>query len=182
MSNEKTLYKTKWLSLKSMVVEEAGGAEYIYVHSEPSAGLGVAVLPFRKREGQPPEFLLRREVVPPWGLDTSVCSVTGMHEGGEFIKTAQRELKEEAGYTADLDQFTPVGTVRVSKASDTLLHMFLVNLTGIEEGEAEGDGTAFEELGSCYWTTDPFEAEDATTLALLAHIVKAEIFSEVYSD
>lgn len=168
----KTLYETPWLSLRSMEVEAAGGAEYIYVHSNPSKGLGVAVLPFRNREGHPTEFLLRKELVPPWGLDTSVCSVTGMHEGGEFIKTAQRELKEEAGYEADLERFIPVGEMRASKASDTLLHMFLVDLSGVEEGEAEGDGTAFEKLGSCYWTTDPFEAEDSTTLALIAYAMR----------
>lgn len=175
MSNEKTLYKTKWLSLKSMTVDAAGGAEYIYVHSEASGGLAVAVLPFRNLPEGSLEFLLRREVVPPWGLYPTPCSLTGMHEGDcSFAETAQRELKEEAGYTADLDRIISLGKCHPSKASDTVVHMFLADLSGLEQGKAEGDGSAFEELGSCYWTQDPFESEDALMLAMVARLLKLE--------
>lgn len=173
MSKIETLYKTKWLSLKKMTLESVD-VEYIYVHSEASNGQAVAVLPFRtKEEGSSEiEFLVRNEIVPPWTLDRSLCSLTGMHEGGSYLETAKRELKEESGYEIEIDELIELGLVHNSKASDTEIHLFAVDLTGKEEGEVEGDGSILEALGTYDWVPSVFDTSDSILLSLYAHLAE----------
>jgi 8-oxo-dGTP pyrophosphatase MutT (NUDIX family) len=167
----KTLFETKWLALKKMILAE-WGTEYVYVHSVHSDGEAVAVLPHRINDGQI-EFLLRKEIVPPWSLELSPCSLTGSHEGGELIDTAVREVKEESGYTVEPEWLTYHGFVRNSKASTTKVHLYSVDLTGIEAGKPDGDGSVLEAMGTYYWTKNPFESEDGILLAMYAHLMRS---------
>jgi len=166
-----TLYKTKWLSLKKMTLEDVD-VEYIYVHSEASDGIGVAVLPYRSTGEDSREFLIRKEIVPPWNLDQSPCSLTGMHEGGSCLETAARELKEESGYEVDPSEIFSLGSVHNSKASDTEIHIFSVDLTGKELGSIEGDGSILEAMGTYEWVTDVFISKDSILLAMYAHLME----------
>jgi 8-oxo-dGTP pyrophosphatase MutT (NUDIX family) len=166
-----TLFATKWLELKKMILEE-WGVEYIFVHSAHSEGQAVAVLPHRIHDGQI-EFLLRKEIVPPWSLDLSPCALTGSYEGGDPIDTAVMEIREESGYVVEPEWLTYYGVARNSKASTTRVHMYGVDLTGIEPGEPLGDGSVLEAKGMYYWTTNPFESEDAILLATYAHVMRS---------
>ena len=159
----KTLYKTKWLHLMEMKDPENGVEGYIYTHSEWAQGEGVAVLGYRDANGER-EYLLRQEITPCWSMDPSLSSVTGgMDKEGEApIECAIRELEEEGGYFCeDIRKWTSLGTCRLSKASTTVMHLFAVDLTDCERGEAEGDGTELEAKAYCEWRTDPENAVDA---------------------
>lgn len=168
MSQIKTLFKTQWLSLKQITLEKLG-VEYIYVHSEPTDGQAVAVLGYRETQDGSLEFLIRDEIVPPWSLKHSSCALTGSYEGGDPVNTAQMELHEEAGYQMPVSEFEYLDTVRHSKASDTRIHMFSIDLTGVDpEGPPEGDGSVLEVLGAARWTSDVFESSDALLHSLYA--------------
>jgi 8-oxo-dGTP pyrophosphatase MutT (NUDIX family) len=146
--------ENRWLSLRLMKVPELGINGYAYVHTIFSDGNCIAILPF-KQEGGVFQVLLRKEVVPPWGLSPSLCSITGAWDDQTetFEQTALRELYEEAGFTADYDEIIFLGTCRGTKATDTTFHLYAVNVTGKTPVEAPGDGTFLEAQATTVWCT-----------------------------
>jgi len=165
-----TLFKTKWLALRRVFLDDPE-VQYDFVHATHSNGEAVAILPYRLEEGRV-EYLLRKELVPPWSLELSPCGVTGSMESGYTpLQMAVVELKEETGYTVGEELMEYRGMVRNSKASTTQIYLFTVDLTGLEAGESSGDGSALEEISSSYWTTDVFECEDAIIHAAYAKLL-----------
>ena len=117
-------------------------------------GIMVAVIGVRHLDTDNPEVLGRFEVNPAHAPNIQLCSLTGGAEKGEAAKVgAKRELKEESGYEADLEEFVYLGYVRPSKSADTIVHLFGVDLTGKGEPEyaPEGDGTTGEANTYCQW-------------------------------
>lgn len=156
------LYSTKWLELLELKDPENGVHGYICTHHKWSNGQGVAVLPYRNL-GSAPEFLLRQEVTPCWSMSPMLSSITGgMDKKGESpIECAARELHEEGGYVLEPgDRWVMLGAARMSKASTTIMHMFAVDLTGLERVEAPGDGSELEAKAYCEWRNDPESAVD----------------------
>lgn len=139
----KTLYRNEWLSLQ----ETMDG--YVYTHEEKSDGQGVAVLAFRPR---PLRVVGRYENCPCHFDGMALTSLTGQLDQGETpVQTAVRELFEEAGITVGPDEMKSLGTVRPSKASDTVMHLFAVDIGDRDIGRAPGDGTKGEEGAYCKW-------------------------------
>jgi 8-oxo-dGTP pyrophosphatase MutT (NUDIX family) len=127
---------------------------YFYLHCHGTKGHTVAVIGFRRREGGL-EFLIRKEISPAWGLHPMYCALQGGYEGGDIRENAARELKEESGYTAHPDELIELGKGRASKSTDTLYHMFAVDLTGKPQGEEEGDGSHIEAISpGAEWVQD----------------------------
>lgn len=177
MIERKVLYATKWLELIEMKDPENGVNGYVYTHAVWSGGQGVAVLPFRRiaawggTVASPPdvEFLLRQEITPCWKMTPALSSITGGmdHEGEDPIECAARELEEEGGYTVKPgDRWIRLGSARMSKSSTTVMHLFAVDLTDIERGTAEGDGTELEAKAYCEWRQDLHSAEDVLVAAM----------------
>lgn len=157
----KTLYKGKWLTVK-----ERNGWEFIHEHR--CSGRGVAILPFRwvkTKSGFSLEFLLRVELIPSWNDQPVPCSISGMMdvEGEPSRITAARELAEETGYHVDPSDLITEGTSRVSKASDTLLDLYTVNLTYVKQGEKP----KADDPGEIIWTPKPLDLSDDPILGLL---------------
>jgi hypothetical protein len=76
-------------------------------------------------------FLGRYEVCPPHNANYQMCALTGGVEQGEDpLAAAIREVKEEAGLDTEATQYRSLGTVRPSKASDTVAHLFACDLRG----------------------------------------------------
>ena len=151
MAKEQVLYSTEWLELRKKHFENLD-VDYIYCHAVKTGGHAVAVLPFRRVDGEGMQFLLRREIVPPWDdEEQTICSITGSHDQPQPLDTAVKELHEEGGYVVPGGDFLDLGKCRNSKASDTTYHLFAVNLTGLGRDEAEGDGTPLEELAETFW-------------------------------
>lgn len=163
MDNVEVLYDNKWLQLRKKTMPN--GFEYIYSHSPWCNGVGVAILGYRTVENGSVEVLGRYEVCPAHGNDLKLCSLTGGADvdGELFAHTARRELLEESGY--DIGNITPksLGYVYSNKSSDSITHLFCVDLTGFERGDSMGDGTLGEEgaysdwvsMDEALWNNDP---------------------------
>lgn len=152
-----TLYENKWIEVREKTID--GKGKYVYSHSNWCNGQGVAVLAYRINDGV--EFLGRYENCPAHSEDFDLCSITGgMDKVDESaVETAQRELLEEGGYDVPIEKFNYLGQVFPSKQSDNIQHLFIVDITGIEQGEIVGDGTFGEEGAYVEWIDNAKLAE-----------------------
>jgi len=152
------LHDDEWLSLHVLRVPSMGINGFTFAHQSKGDGNSVAILPFRTcAPGDPHiEILFLYEVVPPWGLDPSGCAITGLwdHQSETFIETAARELHEEAGFRSSTEKLIRLGTCRGVKCSDTTYHLYAVDVTGLEQEEAPGDGSRLEAAAHTHWETN----------------------------
>ena len=149
-----TLHANEWLSLKEMKDPDNGVNGYVYSHEERCHGNIVAMLPFKGNIAKNLDcaMLIRKEVTPCWGMKPVLSSITGgVEENQSPLECAVMELKEEAGYTALPNEFIPLGTCRGTKSTDTTFHLFAINVTDKEQGEATGDGSELEAKATCVW-------------------------------
>lgn len=152
----------KWLELRRM--ELSDHSFYTYSHEVGCAGRIVAVLPYRRskidfglhKTGW--EFAVRAETTPCWctqleQLEPSLSSITGGIEAGEMPHVAAcRELQEEAGYKVTQNTLRFLGLCRGTKSSNTLYHLFAVDVTNLTPAKAKGDGSP-RDLAPLVWTT-----------------------------
>ncbi len=150
---------------------------YTFMHESRCEGQIVAVLPYRKKEAplrpfdpstssghdklRTPqaqvtaselEYLARLEVCPAHGREFELCSITGGKEADKSVEeSAQLEISEEAGYAVSLEELISLGLVKPTKAADTRVFLFAVDVTGKEQQEAASDGTYFEQGSSVKW-------------------------------
>jgi 8-oxo-dGTP pyrophosphatase MutT (NUDIX family) len=156
-----TLKDNKWLSLKNMVDPGNGVNGYVFSHETRCDGKIVSILPYRK-VGDKIEFCLRKEVTPCWSMEQQISSITGGVENNDPVTTAIHEIEEEAGYKVTKNELVSLGTCFGTKSSDTVYHLFTVDLTDKEKGIASGDGSELEAKAECYWdktvekAVDPF--------------------------
>lgn len=167
-----TLHQNKWVSLLQMVWPEKKVGGYIYSHETRCNGHIISVLPFRvvlkeyeEEEWEEFEFLLRHEITPCWDIDyQTLSSITGGVERGLTPEeTAVEEIEQEAGYIVEKEELISLGTCFGVKSSDTIYHLFAVDLSGREkETDAKGDGSELERLAECKWhsETEIHKAED----------------------
>ena len=156
----KSLYENEWLSLRQIVDPEKGISGYTYSHETRCNGQVVAVLPYmrRREDGPPLAFLLRYEVCPAWGLEHLPCAITGgMDKPGKSpLYIANLELAEEAGiHNVPPERWAPLGACRGTKSTDTVYHLFAVDVTDLPEEKPQGDGSRLEAEAYCRWDIDP---------------------------
>lgn len=177
LKNSTLLYDDKWLQLRSIKNEDKRILGYTYSHEVRCDGNIVAILPYRIKDGIV-EILFRFEATPCWEMDINVMSsLTGGVDPGDSIeKTVIKELKEESGYVINKNELIELGTSFGIKSSDTIYHLFAVDLTDRErdqELEVEND---LEEQSYCEWLPiddalyecrDPFVAQMYTRLVKL---------------
>ena len=149
-----TLHENEWLSLKQVVDPENGVGGYVYSHETRCKGRIIAVLPYRFRaEGI--EYLLRREITPCWGMDHNYSALTGGVEESGPLATAIAELNEEAGYHANPPEMISLGISFGTKSTDTIYHLYAVDVSSKTPGEAAGDGSKLDSEGTTEWFSDP---------------------------
>ena len=147
---DKTLHKGKFVELK---LREEDDYKYEFLHESRCDGNIVAVLPVHKEKG----FLVRHEFTPCWGEGLNVSSITGGWEKDRHetpIDTVLEELREEAGIVLhDENAIRSLGVCRGTKSSDTLYHLFTVELADgtYDEVEIEGDGGSLEARAHNQW-------------------------------
>jgi 8-oxo-dGTP pyrophosphatase MutT (NUDIX family) len=75
--------------------------------------------------------IAREEFTPPWSQEElMLSSITGgVDDGEEPVNAAARELHEETGMQAPASEFQDLGIVRGAKSSDTIYHLFAVDVT-----------------------------------------------------
>ena len=147
-SQDKELFRNQFLAVINR-------QEYTFVREVRCDGIVVALLPFRANTtGQPIEFLARLEVCPAHGPAPEQCSITGGLEPEQRVEEAAvQELWEEAGYRATENELISLGKVRPSKALDTTVYLFAVDVTGKKQLPPPGDGSRFEANATVEWVT-----------------------------
>ena len=147
-SQEKELFRNQFLA----IINREG---YTFGREVRCDGKIVSLLPFRiNTGGQPTEFLSRLEVCPAHGPAPEQCSITGGVEPGQRVEEAAvQELWEEAGYCATENELICLGKVRPSKALDTTVHLFAVDVTAKKQLPPPGDGSRFEANALVEWVT-----------------------------
>jgi ADP-ribose pyrophosphatase YjhB (NUDIX family) len=159
-----TLCENEWVSLKKMVYTDVGINGYTYSHETACKGKKVAIMPFRMvpESLNPVEILLREEVTPCWHpTKQMLSSITGGCEDNSTPEQdAVRELSEEAGYDISVEELISLGTMFSIKSADTVYHLYTVDLTGKDMGEASGDGSELESRACCVWKKSPMGAQD----------------------
>jgi len=163
----KTIFKNEWLSLKDL-------NGYIYMHQEKSDGKAIAVLIYRSNKEKP--ICGRFERVPCHFDGITLCALTGMVENNDFINTAIKEIFEEAGIICTKNELIDLGTIKNSKASDTVTQLYALDVKdrNIDNDAAIGDGTEGEKDAYCEWVSykDAVNCKDP----LMATLIKrAEI-------
>lgn len=148
---DETLCHNEWLSLRRIANPEAGVNGYVYSRETRCQGRIVAVLAYRDGN-HPREYLLKSELTPCWSMTEQVVSaVTGGYEGGAIEDDAVREVLEETGYAITRDMLEPLGTCYASKSADTVYSLFAVDVSGMVQGEAVGDGSRIEAESGTTW-------------------------------
>lgn len=158
-TEEEVLKHNKWISLKRLNSDDPAVDGSVYSHETRCDGQVISVLPYRKTDTGH-EFLLRREVTGPWGSAPQLSTITGGYEGRDPRDTAVKEVLEEAGYQVQVDDLIELGTCFAAKSSDTINHLYAVDLTGKSRGEADGDGSAAEEEATTVWSSHVHETKD----------------------
>lgn len=132
--------------------------EYVYSHENRCDGNIVAVLPYRREGRDAWSYGVRKEVTPSWGLKPEFSSVTGGVDKGESPEEmAVKELKEETGYICETKDLKSLGTCRGTKSTDTLYHLFAVDVTDLKMGEKTGDGSVYDTEAEFEMMTDTAE-------------------------
>lgn len=162
---DKVLFENPFIA----VIDRDG---YSFLHLTRANGQLVAVLPYQDTAlGR--RYLARVEICPAHSPNMEPCSVTGGAETGVAITdTASRELREETGYTLPPERLRSLGTVRPSKQSDTLVHLFAADVGGLTAGEITGDGSRFEQGAGTQWVTyaEGLRNKDPLFITMLARL------------
>ncbi|NQU99229.1 MAG: hypothetical protein HQ538_00685 [Parcubacteria group bacterium] len=184
-----TLYENPWVSLKQVVrpgnkIVKPGdtGYKYVFSHETRCNGQIVAILPYRyNNKKKAIEFLVRIEVTPCWGQQYEMSSITGGVEHIISAPSAVEELSQEAGYNVDIDDLIYLGVGYASKSSDTIYHLYSVNLTAKRRGKASGDGSSLEAEAYCKWVSkkELFKSKDPQIYVLLARLYEQKIIEDV---
>jgi len=140
-NNEEILYSSKWFDV--IQVKDQKGFRM--------KKMTVAVLPFRTNEnGLITEIGILHEL--NYLRDGNYCDtlITGTveYEDDSLLLTAIRELKEEGGFSLPEDsseRWIFLGPVYPYKDSDYMIPTFAVDVTGLTQEEALGDGSEKEE-------------------------------------
>lgn len=169
-----TLYKDKWVSLMRVKDPKKKIFGYTYSHETRCNGDIVAFLPY-KETLMGPAALFRFEATPCWDIDR-ICmsSFTGGVDPGMGIEeTVLKELKEESGYEIKESSLINLGKMYGIKSSDTVYHLFTMNLTGLNPSKELEVETELEKTSYCDWRIidSGLHSEDAIANALLFKIM-----------
>jgi len=145
--DDKILYEGKWLS----ILERDGW----YHFSRQTTGEGVVYVLIYHRDWLK-SILGRYEICPAHGDSVpTLTSISGQVEHGrDPADVAVAEVYEEAGYRITRDQLIDLGKVNLTKSTDTLGHLYAVDVSGLERGDAPGDGLLGERKSYCNWVSE----------------------------
>jgi 8-oxo-dGTP pyrophosphatase MutT (NUDIX family) len=132
-------------------------------------------LPYRKHPEYLFEFLGRYEICPAHSDEVELCSITGGYDNSDKFTIEQcalNELMEEAGYEGKLEDLVYLGSVRGSKSSDGITHLFAIDIDKCTPCEAVSDGTLGEVGAYCDWINliELINAKDPLLLAMYARL------------
>jgi len=118
------------------------------------------------------------------GNSQSLITGTCEEEDPDYLATAKRELLEESGYdVADSNKWYFLGTVSGNKFVDKEYPAFAVDVTGIEKGKAEGDGSKQEKNAIFHFipANDVVKAKDIFIPGLFLKLFKFVVGMDLYN-
>lgn len=175
--NEKLITSTPWFD----VVDRDGS------FGVKSTTDSVIILPYTADDQGLPLLLgVLKEMNPFRDGGFSISLVSGKEEDEDpnFLETAKRELKEESGFSVDDNsKWFYLGTVTASKFVDAEHPCFAVNVTGLERGKAEGDGSEKEKKSEFVFipANDVVKVKDVFVPALFLKLFKYVAGVEIYN-
>lgn len=157
------LFDAKWFKIVNVTYDNAT------ITGLWKEGRNAVVLPFTATQPEEGKLTIekvgvRYELNPLRAENFTYTAITGdIEPGEEDLEGAKRELLEESGYTvSDDERWIFLGNITTSKQTNELHPCYAVNISEIEQGEIEGDGTVNEQK-SKFELLDPekiFELED----------------------
>jgi 8-oxo-dGTP pyrophosphatase MutT (NUDIX family) len=141
----------------------------------------VIILPYTTDESGNPKLLgLISEPNPLRDGGISLTVITGSPNDSDvdILETAKRELKEESGYDVrDIEKWDYLGNIKTSKMVVNGNPAFGVDITGIQKGEKEGDGSKNEENSkfSLVSLNDAINLDDALVSCLFLKIFQNKL-------
>ena len=150
------LIRTARFSLR-MVSCYTKGISYVFLHDLASAGKTVGILPFRtiNEDYHEFEYMLHNEVVPCWStsLEKTLFVSDGTSQHDSAVDIAVDRFKTITGYEINESQLISLGSCRVSKYSDTMCHLYTVDLTNISANSQT-------ETNNVKWVYNPVKSID----------------------
>lgn len=149
MNNDKTLFKTSWLTVK----QTPKG----FYYSERKGRDSVAIFLIRETNTNPRsyEVLIRQQplCIQNAGLDDELklypCPITGGIDEGETPEEAAiREVHEESGFSV---QVLPLGKYIVGTQTNEICYLYYADVTGQEPEIPQQDGSFFEAISKNEW-------------------------------
>jgi len=147
----------------------------------------VMLLPFVADDNGLPLMLgvlKERNLFREGGYCLSLITGTCEDEDPDYLQTAKRELKEESGYDVpDNNKWYFLGTVTATKFVDKEYPCFAIDVTGIEKGEPETDGSEQEALSSFHFipANDVVKSKDVFIPALFLKLFKFVVGMDLYN-
>lgn len=147
----------------------------------------VVILPFiSDQQGLPLMLgvLKERNQFREGGYSISAISGTSEDDDPDYLSTAKRELKEESGYDVDDSaRWFFLGTVTASKMVDCEYPCFAVDVTGLQKGEVETDGSENEKLSQFVFipANDVVKLKDVFIPALFLKLFKFVVGMDLYN-
>jgi 8-oxo-dGTP pyrophosphatase MutT (NUDIX family) len=174
---------SKWVQVKRKTFPD--GRAYDFVSHPWCLSRGVAVVPYRHVKDYSltelgiteTEYLARFEIHAAHDdFRFEMGAITGGYDkpNENYAECAARELYEEAGYSVEADKLQFIGHVHPSKATDTVMYLYAVDLSDYtgEVVAPVGDGTACEEGGYAKWVRigDAVKSVDPLFVTAIARI------------
>lgn len=167
-------------------------AYFDFVEREGMEGIvskndSVLILPFITDENGLPLMLGVLKEKNPFregGYSLTVISGSSDDEDPDLLSTAKRELKEESGFDVDdSNKWFFLGTITASKMVDAEHPCFAVDVTGMERGEAKGDGSEQEKLSDFIFipANDVVKSKDVFIPALFLKLFKFVVGMDLYN-
>lgn len=172
--NDVTIWNNRWIHVK-----EKSTLKYPDPYTYITMGDAVAILPYRKTTEGKFEFGIRKEIVPPWGYEPSVCCVGGSVENSNPIQTAIDEVKEETGYIIKAEDLVHLGRFRNGKATDSFTEYYFLELSGEPQTEITGDGSMYEEGAEFLWVNDAelMKCDDYKIHVLIGYFFRMKLYN-----
>jgi hypothetical protein len=155
---------------------------HVYSHAKWINGIAVAILGFRRIHSGKDyfQYLGRYENIPTRSSEPILCSITGGYDNGHkysLLQCALNELREEGGYDAPDEAVMDLGQVFPSKSSDTIQHLFAVDLdhSGVTMCHATTDGTRGEFGSYAKWISedDMVDSSDPLNHTMMLRLQRA---------
>lgn len=138
MSDHKILFQNDYIE----VIENDGRVGI--KQKNPS----VIILPYTLDASGNPEklgLIAEPSAIKETSITYTVITGSPDDQDSDILSTAKRELEEESGYTInEIEKWDYLGNISTSKMVVNGNPAFGVNVTGIERGEKEGDGSETE--------------------------------------